>query len=156
MAVYPQSTTDRRVSRSALLSLVITLFRACGMSAEDAGTLAGTLVRSDLRGIHSHGTLRVPDYVKKLTVDGVDPRGRPRIVSERGAAIVVDGGNSMGQIGATFAMGAAIDKARELGLAFAVVRGSNHCGAMDTYTLTAAPAGMIVHAATNALPTLAP
>src|SRR5271163_5142049 len=27
----------------------------------------------DLRGVHSNGVLRVPDYVGKLTRDGVDP-----------------------------------------------------------------------------------
>jgi LDH2 family malate/lactate/ureidoglycolate dehydrogenase len=156
MAVYPKSETDRRVDAGALRSVVAAIFGACGMSGEDADLLAGSLVRSDLRGIHSHGTLRVPDYVKKLTVDGVDPRGCPRIVSSKGAAIVVDGHNSMGQIGATLAMRAAIDRAREIGVAFAAVRGSNHCGAMDAYTLTAADAGMIGIAGTNALPTMAP
>ena len=43
--------------------------------------LAGALVNADQRGIHSHGTLRVPDYVDKLTKGGVDPRGRPAIAS---------------------------------------------------------------------------
>jgi LDH2 family malate/lactate/ureidoglycolate dehydrogenase len=50
----------------------------------------------------------------------------------------------------------AIDKAREVGLALVAVRGSNHCGAMDWYTLMAARAGMIGIAGTNALPTMAP
>ena len=43
-----------------------------------------------------------------------------------------------------------------IGVAFAAVRGSNHCGAMDAYTLMAADAGMIGLAGTNALPTMAP
>jgi LDH2 family malate/lactate/ureidoglycolate dehydrogenase len=156
MAVYPTSETDRRVDGSALHGVVAAIFRVCGMSAEDADLLARSLVKSDLRGIHSHGTLRVPDYVKKLTIDGVDPRGRPEIVTATGAAIVIDGHNSMGQIGATLAMRTAIERAREIGVAFAAVRGSNHCGAMDAYTLMAADAGMIGLAGTNALPTMAP
>ena len=156
MAVYPTSDTDRRVSAADLQKAVTTIFVACGMSEADAGLLSQTLVHDDLRGVHSHGTLRVPDYVKKLTADGVDPRGRPHIVSDSGAAIVVDAGNAMGQIAGTFAMRAAIDKARTLGLAFAAVRGSNHCGAMDWYTLMATRAGMVGLAGTNALPTMAP
>jgi LDH2 family malate/lactate/ureidoglycolate dehydrogenase len=126
------------------------------MSDADAALLSESLVHADLRGVHSHGVLRIPDYVKKLTKDGVDPRGRPRIVSERGAAIVIDGGNSMGQIGGAFAMKRAIEKARDMGIAFAAVRGSNHCGAMDWYTLMAVRAGLIGLAGTNALPTMAP
>ena len=57
--------------------------------------------------------LRVPDYVEKLTKGGVDPRGKPAIVSDNGAAIVVDAHNAMGQIAADFAMRTAIAAARE-------------------------------------------
>jgi len=156
MAIYPHSKTDRRVSPAVLEEVVAATFAACGMSDHDAGLLAASLVHADRRGIHSHGVLRVPDYVKKLTSEGVDSRGRPSVVSERGAAIVVDGGNSMGQIGGTFAMERAIARAREVGMALAAVRGSNHCGAMDWYTLMAVGADMIGIAGTNALPTMAP
>jgi LDH2 family malate/lactate/ureidoglycolate dehydrogenase len=156
MAVYPKSETDRRVSPERLTEVVRAIFSRCGMSDADAALLSESLVHADLRGIHSHGVLRTADYVKKLTKDGVDPQGRPRIVSERAAAIVIDGGNSMGQIAGAFAMKRVIDKARDLGLALAAVRGSNHCGAMDWYTLMAVRAGMIGLAGTNALPTMAP
>jgi LDH2 family malate/lactate/ureidoglycolate dehydrogenase len=156
MAIYPKSETDRRVSPEALLTVVTAIFARCGMSDEDAALLARTLVHADLRGVNSHGVLRVPDYVGKLTRDGVDPRGKPKVVSDRGGAIVVDGGNSMGQIGGTFAMRRAIERAGKIGIAFAAVRHSNHCGAMDWYTLMAVEAGMIGLAGTNALPTMAP
>ena len=156
MAIYPKSDTDRRVSAVRLQPVVRAIFARCGMSDEDAALLAESLVHADLRGIHSHGVLRVPDYVKKLTREGVDPRGRPAVVSERGGAIIVDGGNSMGQIGGTFAMRRAIEKAREAGICLATVRGSNHCGALDWYTLMAAREDMIGLAGTNAIPTMAP
>src|SRR5690606_3700127 len=121
----------------------------------DAALLAETLTVADLRGVHSHGTLRVGDYVKKLTVDGVDPRGRPRVVSDRGAAIVVARGNSMGQIGGVLAMQRAIEGASLTHAALAAVRGSNHCGAMAYFAMMARPADMIGICATNALPTMA-
>jgi len=37
------------------------LFERRGMGPDDAGLLADTLVSADVRGIHSHGVLRVPD-----------------------------------------------------------------------------------------------
>jgi LDH2 family malate/lactate/ureidoglycolate dehydrogenase len=114
------------------------------------------LVEADLRGCHSHGVLRVPEYAKKLRTGGVDPRGAPRKVSERSAAIVVDGGNAMGQIAAAFAMRLAIERAKTLGVGVAAVRGSNHCGALAYYAMMALPHGMIGLATTNALPTMAP
>ena len=157
MAIYPKVETDRRIAPADLLDLATRIFAACGMPAADARLLAETLVHSDRRGVHSHGVLRIPDYVGKLTREGVDPRGEPRIVSERGGAIRVDGANTMGQIGGTFAMDRAIAVARGgVGIAFAALGNSNHCGAMDWYTMRASRAGMIGLAGTNALPTMAP
>lgn len=94
-------------------------------SQRDASVLAQSLVHADLRGIHSHGVLRVPDYVAKLTREGVDPKGEPRVISDAGGAIVIDGANAMGQIAGTLAMDVAIERARSINIAFAAVRGSN-------------------------------
>jgi len=86
----------------------------------------------------------------------VNPQGKPKQVGGRGAVTVIDGGNSMGQIGATFAMRQAIELAAIHGLGAAALRGSNHCGAMDRYAMMALPHDMIGIATTNALPTMAP
>ncbi|MEO8739157.1 MAG: Ldh family oxidoreductase [Casimicrobiaceae bacterium] len=156
MALYPDSGRERSVAPQVLRDIVAAVFSSCAMRAADARLLADALVDADLRGIHSHGVLRVPDYVAKLLTGGVDPRGTPRIVSERGAVLVADGGNSMGQVGATFAMGLAIARARDTGVAVVTLRGSNHCGAMDRYARMALAEDMIGIATTNALPTMAP
>lgn len=156
MALYPGIEQDRRVDAGMLGTVVGAIFETCGMRVDDAQLLAESLVHSDLRGIHSHGVLRVPDYVEKLTIGGVNPLGTPQVVGGRRAVVVVDGGNSMGQIGGTFAMSKAIERAREYGLGAAALRGSNHCGAMDRYAMMALDHGMIGIAITNALPTMAP
>lgn len=148
--------SEKRIGAEQLRQTVQAIFESCGMNEEDARLLADTLVFADLRGVHSHGVMRVPDYVKKLTVEGVDPQGRPQIVRSFGGCVVVDGGNSMGQIGAHFAMEEAIRRAQEHGIAAAGIRGSNHCGAMAYFAMQALPHGMIGLATTNALPTMAP
>lgn len=119
MALYPGLGHASRVVEAALRAAVESIFVGCGMGAIDAALLADTLVHADLRGIHSHGVLRVPEYVAKLTEGGVDPVGRPLIVRENASALVIDGGNSMGQIGAAFAMRAAIERAGTRGVAAA-------------------------------------
>ena len=156
MAEYPGSEHEPRFAYRALVDAVTAIFMGCGMAAADARLLADSLAQADLRGIHSHGVMRVPDYVDKLTVGGVDPRGRPSVVRERLGAVVVDAGNAMGQIAAAFAMGLAVERARKTGIAMVAVGGSNHCGAMDYWVRLAVEAGMIGIAATNALPTMAP
>ncbi len=156
MARYPGSERERRLDAGVLRDGVTAVFGACGMAYDNAWTLADSLVGADLQGIHSHGVLRVPDYVGKLTREGVDPKGRPRIVTDNGGALVVDGGNAMGQIAGVYAMDAAIERARTVNVALAAVGGSNHAGTMEYYTRRAAAAGMIGLAGTNALPTMAP
>src|SRR5262249_9040785 len=95
---------ETRVPAAELTALVTDIFARCDMNGADAALLADSLVVADLTGVHSHGILRVPEYVSKLTVGGVNPRGRPFIARDSGACLIVDGDNSMGQIGASFAM----------------------------------------------------
>jgi LDH2 family malate/lactate/ureidoglycolate dehydrogenase len=75
---------------------------------------------------------------------------------DSGAALVIDGGNSMGQIAAAFGMQQAIERARATGVAVAAVRGSNHCGAMAPYAIQALAADMIGLATSHTLPVMAP
>jgi len=156
MSGYPACATDRRLPHAALAALVTEIFERCGMPAGHAALVADTLMRADLRGVHSHGVLRVPDYVHKLLEGGVEPAASPLVEKDAGAALLIDGGNSMGQIGAAFAMRQAIARAHSTQVAAAAVRGSNHCGAMAYYAMLALPEDMIGIAATNALPTMAP
>jgi LDH2 family malate/lactate/ureidoglycolate dehydrogenase len=156
MAEYPGIESERRFPHAALYEVVRAVFERCGMAADDAGIVADQLVKADLRGIHSHGVMRVPLYVGKLINGGVDPRGRPRVVKDAGAALVVDAGNSMGQVAGAFAMRQAIERARTTNVAVAAVGHSNHCGAMEYYVRMAVEADMIGIATTNALPTMAP
>ena len=63
MAEYPGVESERRFPHEALDQLVRAVFERCGLAEADAGTVADQLVKADLRGIHSHGVMRVPLYV---------------------------------------------------------------------------------------------
>lgn len=154
--MYQETEFDKRINADALRTLVRSIFERCGLSDEDAALLADSLVEADLRAVHSHGVLRVPEYVHKLTQGGVNPRGQPAVVKDSGACLVVDGGNSMGQIAMRFAMNQAIERAETTGIAAVAVRGSNHCGAMAYFAMQALSHDTIGVATTNALPTMAP
>jgi LDH2 family malate/lactate/ureidoglycolate dehydrogenase len=149
-------TNERKIKAVELCSVVTEIFQTCGMSHDDASLLADSLVDADLGGVHSHGVLRVPDYVAKMKKEGVDPKGRPSIERDTGSCMVVDGGNSMGQIGASYAMKKVIERAESSGIAAAAIRGSNHCGAMAYFARQPLDHDMIGLATTNALPTMAP
>src|SRR5438552_1913943 len=129
--------SEARAVPAELTALCAAIFVRCGMDDDDAALLAGSLTAADLRGVHSHGVLRVPEYVKKLTVGGVDPRGRPALARDSGACLAVDGGNAMGQIATDFAMRQVLARAAEIGIAAAAIGGSNHNGAMAFYAMQA-------------------
>lgn len=156
MARYPGNETEQRIDEAVLGRVVADIFSAAGMSSQDAWLVADSLVHADLRGIHSHGVMRVPNYVAKLLDEGVDPRGEPRVTRDQGAALVVDGANAMGQIAVAFAMRAAVERAERTSVCTVAITNSNHCGAMDYFALMASEADMIGIATTNALPTMAP
>ena len=156
MSGYPTTDDDRRIDSKRLAAYVQSVFEHCAMDSANARLLADTLVSADLRGVHSHGVMRVPEYVSKLAKGGVKPKGQPKIARDSGAVLVVDGDNSMGQIAAAYAMDRVIERAATSGVAAAAVRGSNHCGAMAYYALRAIDRDMIGIATTNALPTMAP
>ena len=151
-----ESDSETRVDVEELLKLVVTIFERCGMSQADAALLTDSLVYADLCGTHSHGVLRVPEYAEKLTTQGVNPTAKPQVVGQGPSFVIVDGRNSMGQIGAALAMREVIDKAAKTGIAAGAIRGSNHCGAMAYFARMALPHDMIGIATTNALPTMAP
>ena len=144
-----------RVDAEELLELVISVFERCGMSNVDAALLADSLVDADLCGTHSHGVMRVPEYVEKLTLKGVNPTAKPEVVGQGPSFVIVDGRNSMGQIGTALAMREVIGKAAQTGIAAGAIRGSNHCGAMAYFARMALPHDAIGIATTNALPTMA-
>jgi LDH2 family malate/lactate/ureidoglycolate dehydrogenase len=119
------------------------LLAACGVPEADAATAAAILVEADLRGVHSHGVLGLLVYTKRLRAGGIAPRASISVAADRGAALLVDGGNGLGQVVGAAAMGRAIARARETSVALVGVRNSNHLGMNGAYAMMALPHDMI-------------
>ena len=156
MALYPPGPSEPRIPEDVLRRALEAIFGAAGMASEGAYLVADSIVYADKRGNHSHGALHVPDYVQKLVRGGVNPRAEPRLDASSGPVLRVDAENAMGQVAMAFAIKHAIDRAADVGIAFAAVGGSNHCGALNYFSSMAAREGMIGICGTNAIPTMAP
>jgi LDH2 family malate/lactate/ureidoglycolate dehydrogenase len=126
----------------------IELLMAVDVPRPDAELVAEQLVRSDLRGVTSHGLMRLPTYVERVRLGLINPRPHPSIAEDAGGLVLVDGDGGLGQVVGTFAMRLAIDRAREHGTSWVSVRRSNHYGACAHYALMAAAEGMIGISAT--------
>ena len=139
----PATYADHRAQLKAIL-------RAWGMPEENAEVTAEVLAWADLHGIDSHGISMLPGYDTHRRNGRVRMDARPRVVSETPVSAVVDGGGGLGHVPGHFAMSTAIAKARAVGMAATVVRGSAHFGAAGFYTLMAANAGLVGMSCTSA------
>src|SRR5262249_57082025 len=97
---------------------------------------------ANLRGVDSHGVLRIPWYLELLGRGDMNPRPNIRVEKETAATVLIDGDRALGPVVTTVAMRRAIDKARGAGIGWAVIRNTTHQGAMAYYALMAVDAGM--------------
>ena len=132
------------VDARALRDYCTALFAATGMPEDDAALAATQLVAADLRGVESHGVVRMPIYVERLRCGVMTARPQMQVICETPGTAVFDGGNGMGQVAGQRAMELAVAKARAHGdPVFVSVRNSNHFGAAAWFVEIAARAGMI-------------
>ena len=127
------------------------LFQAKGVPKQNADLVSETLVESDLRGVHSHGTSRMRSYITFLEEGTVNPQPNMRVVQERTALALLDADDGHGQVAGVKAMRLAMEKAREVGFAAVAVRNSFHYGAAAYYAMMALDEDMIGFATTNTL-----
>jgi LDH2 family malate/lactate/ureidoglycolate dehydrogenase len=129
-AAAPESV---RVDAARLAAAVADIFSALGVAADDARVVAGDLVAADLEGVASHGVMLAPMYVDRLLQGSVSRRSSGAVVSDRGATIVIDAGNALGQLTAHQAAGLAVSRAKEVGAAVVAVRNAFHFGTAGRY-----------------------
>lgn len=116
----------------------------CGMSDEEACIAIDVLVEADLRGVYSHGVVRLPIYVERLKAGVMNPVPQMQILRDNPSTCVFDGGNGIGMLVGVRSMEVAIEKARtSKAPTFVAVQNSNHYGAAAYFAEQAADAGMI-------------
>jgi LDH2 family malate/lactate/ureidoglycolate dehydrogenase len=126
------------------------------LPAPDARTVADALVYANLRGLDTHGVVRIPAYLKRIRAGLINTRPAVTSHSPMRFSTAVDGDNAMGPVGARAAMEACMRAADDLGIGAATVRRSNHFGAASVYTVPAVAKGCIAIAMSPGSPSLAP
>ena len=132
------------------------LFAGAGVPAADAAIAARCLVRADLRGVDTHGIVRIPGYLKRIEAGLVDPAPELAFESVGPSVARLDGRNGLGFVIATRAVDHAIRLAAEHGIGLIGVRNSTHYGMGATYLLQAIEAGYGAMVWTNASPAMPP
>ena len=130
--------------------------QAAGVPEEDANIVADVLIRSDVRGIESHGIGRLKMYLDFIRDKVQNPVTTFEILRESPGTALVDGHFGMGHVISFRAMQLAIKKAQAVGIGAVAVKNSTHFGIAGYYPLMAVKESMAGFAVTNARPSIAP
>ena len=132
------------------------VFMKMGCTAEDSRTITNVFMSAELRGLSSHGMIRIKDYFQLWEAKRININPDIRIVHETPSTAVVDGDGAIGMLAASKSMDIAIAKARQCGSGWVSTRGSNHFGIAGYYAMLALEHDMIGITMTNANPLVAP
>ena len=128
---------------SYLHAMTRDVLMAAGTPHRIAENVAEILVNANLAGHDSHGVIRIPSYLQRITDGGTEPAAEPEFVGETANTLRVDGGNGFGHHTARSAMARAIEKAKEADTCSVTLVRTGHIGRLGEYAEQAARAGCV-------------
>jgi LDH2 family malate/lactate/ureidoglycolate dehydrogenase len=150
------STDTEIIAAEDLRKLAARAFARAGVGAADAREAADILATGEMMGIPTHGVIRVPDYVHRLGLGGINATPQIRIDLRAPALAAVDADNALGPVAGTRGLAMALEMVGDTGIAYVGIAESNHFGALAPYALRACDAGMAVIVGSNASATMPP
>lgn len=140
------------VNHEVLYDFTLKCFLASGFDQNDADIIAKSLIEADLRGVNTHGVIRIPMYLNRVKKGLINPKAKSEIIAENDSMSIIDANNGMGQLSSSQAMELAISKATKSTIALVGVKNSNHFGTAAYYSLMAAEKNMIGISCSNTEP----
>jgi ureidoglycolate dehydrogenase (NAD+) len=148
---------DLRFTSDGLRTFSADVLCAAGYKRDRAIVVAEALTEASLRGIDTHGVVRLlPYFVQEVKTKRVAPTAVPRVVYQTDATATIDAQHAPGPV--AIRVGLDFVRAREADFAFrcAAVRNSGYIGALAPYLAAAAADGMLVILGANDDPSVAP
>ena len=134
-----------------LVEITAAIFCGSGLTREDALMLSRSLASADMRGVKSHGVVRVPTYLGQFANGQFNAKAELETIKETLFSLTLDGHNGSGQVISQKAVDKVREKAEKNGIAVAAVRKSNHFGASAYWAELLAGDDMIGFAASNTI-----
>lgn len=143
------------ISAKDLKEACVVLLQKGGVPADQSTMIADVVVEGDLRGIESHGVLRLPSYIRRVKAGTMTGKTETKVVRERGASLLLDAQHGFGQVAGVVAMKEAMSRAEKFGAGMVAVRNSGHFGIAAYYAMMAMKKNMIGMISANAAPCMA-
>jgi ureidoglycolate dehydrogenase (NAD+) len=125
-------------SAEALTRFATDIFTHAGLPQADAAIISEVLVWANLRGVDTHGVMRVPRYVDLIENGDMNPRPAICIRTETAASVLIEADRAAGPVAMMRGVSEALRKARDAGIGLALVRATTHTAALGYYTLAIA------------------
>lgn len=123
-----------------------------GALPEHARIVMDHLITSSAMGLHSHGVMRVPQYLAEMRSGIINPGARPKAIQTAPARLHMDGERGFGQVVGMLMVEALAPAARSTGMAMINGRHLGHTGRIGAYPEALAEAGLIGIAVCNGSP----
>jgi hypothetical protein len=104
------------VAADVLIEACVQILQKVGVPRGQAEMIAKVVVEGDLRGVESHGVLRLPAYVHRVQAGLMTATTALEVLQERGATVLLDAQGGFGQVAGIHAMNHAIERARKHGV----------------------------------------
>ncbi len=122
-------------------ALVDRLLAGAGVPADNAALQRDLLLDAEMRGIASHGLLRLPRILERIANGVADPLTKGQHVWTAPGFLKVDGEQGLGPVVAQAAIDALLERAGSQGVAVGAVANANHIGMLGFYADRVAAAG---------------
>jgi LDH2 family malate/lactate/ureidoglycolate dehydrogenase len=126
-----------------LETFLVDTFVAAGTPQDIARYVSSSLVDSSLKGVDSHGVMRVSKYVDEIASGWIKPAARPEVQTESPTMAIVRGNLGFGIYTLGYAMDVAIRKAKTSQVAAVGLIESTHTGRLGWFVETAAKQNVI-------------
>jgi LDH2 family malate/lactate/ureidoglycolate dehydrogenase len=133
-------------------TLGIALLEHAGASPKHARIVMDHLVESSAMELHSHGVMRIPQYLAEIEAGVIHPRAEPMIEKTAPSRLAIDGKRGFGQVVGMLMAEAVAPVARDAGIAMANGRHLGHTGRIGAYPEALARQGLIGLALCNGAP----
>lgn len=124
------------------VSRSLAALEGAGVPSQHASVQVDLFVDADLRGVPSHGLLRLPRVIERIGNGVADPLARGTHTWRSESFLSVDGQKGLGPVVANVALEAAAAKSRKTGIAVAAIANSNHIGMLGWYAERMAREGL--------------
>ena len=141
-----------QVAAADVATLGQALLERAGARAEHARIVMDHLVEASAMDLHSHGIMRIPQYLDEIASGTIDPGAEPEIVRTASSRLTVNGRRGFGQVVGMQMVEALRPVAEETGLAMVNGRHLGHTGRVGAYPESLARSGLVGLAACNGAP----